>query len=84
MSAVFLVSHTHALRLDDEGDVKILGVFSTEASAKLAIRRAKTRPGFRDHPKGFSVDRYELDRDEWSEGFLTVVARAKKKKPASA
>ncbi len=29
--------------------------------------------GFVDHPDGFQIDRYDLDVDNWTEGFITVV-----------
>jgi hypothetical protein len=28
--------------------------------------------GFRDAPEGFLIDRYQLDRDAWSERYITV------------
>jgi hypothetical protein len=46
------------------------GVYATEEQAKLAIQRLLTRPGFRDHPGGFSIDCYELNKDHWPEGFI--------------
>ncbi|WP_093196242.1 hypothetical protein [Variovorax sp. YR750] len=70
MTDVFLVHHVHQLP-DSEEDVKLLGVFSSEARAVLAIDRARNLPGFSEAPDGFSVDKYQIDKSTWTEGFLT-------------
>ena len=56
---------------DDEyfEDAKLIGVYRTKERAHRAIDRVRSQPGFREHPKGFVVDTYELDRDHWVEGF---------------
>jgi hypothetical protein len=60
---------------EDGDDLKILGVYSSEARAEDRIRRARELPGFRDEPDCFYVNRYTLDRDEWDEGFVSVPYR---------
>ena len=42
------------------------------AVGRAAIARAKRLPGFRNHPRGFSVDPYVVDMTHWDEGFKTV------------
>jgi hypothetical protein len=42
------------------------------ANAEQRIARARDLPGFRDEPDCFVIDGYELDRDEWLEGYVTV------------
>ena len=69
-STVFLVWHSHDL--DEEMDYKLLGVFSTRDRADQRVARARVAEGFRDHPDNFVVDMYELDKDTWVEGFVTV------------
>jgi hypothetical protein len=67
---VFVVQH---VRDDDDSsrcDTKLIGVYSSEREAKLAIDRLRRQKGFIDFPNGFSVDQYELDRDHWTEGFV--------------
>jgi hypothetical protein len=81
MTAVYIV--THAYELDGCEESKIIGAYATLKDARLAVRRKRRYPGFCDHPKGFHIDCYELGRDQWSEGFVTVPAR-KKKQPSSA
>ena len=69
MPAVFVLQH--AYDLDDELEVKLLGVYSSEENARRAVERFKLLAGFRDHPDQFHIDRYELDGDHWAEGFFT-------------
>ncbi|MFI7000009.1 hypothetical protein [Nocardia sp. NPDC050175] len=58
---------------DEEGgdDVKLLGAYSTEQRANERIREAQNLPGFRDEPDCFHIDRYEVDKDEWTSGYFT-------------
>jgi hypothetical protein len=70
MDHVFVVQHEHQLR-DDREDVKFIGVYATREHAERAVERLKQQPGFRDSPQGFSVDRYEVGKDHWTEGFVT-------------
>ena len=70
MNKVFVVQHVH--KLDDEEDVKLIGVYRSAESVKAAAARLSLQSGFKDSPNGFSVDPYELDQDNWTEGFITV------------
>jgi len=67
---VFVVQHVHVLA-DGAEDVKFIGVYSSELSAKGAIKRLREVAGFRDHRDDFVVDCYEVDKDHWTEGFTT-------------
>jgi hypothetical protein len=69
--SVFLLWHSHDIG-DGEMDDKLIGVYSSEAEAEAAMRRKLQFEGFRDAPEGFPIARYELDRDAWSEGYITV------------
>jgi hypothetical protein len=68
---VFVLQHVHELSPDSE-DVKLLGVYSTLDQARAAIARAIGAPGFREAPEGFHIDGYELDKDHWKEGYVTL------------
>lgn len=70
---VFVLHHVHVLdeETDDE-DVKLIGVYSTREKAEQAVERMNEQPGFRDTLDGFHIDRYRLDDDNWTEGFITV------------
>jgi hypothetical protein len=70
MRDVFLVHHIHQLS-DGNEDVKLLGVFSSEESAAHAVDCARKLPGFVEAPDGFSVDKYQIDKRTWTEGFVT-------------
>ena len=70
MDAVYVVQHVHIIN-DDEEDVKMIGVYSTEQLGHEAVARLRLQPGFCDVPAGFHVERYELDKDHWTEGFVT-------------
>jgi hypothetical protein len=71
-NSVFLLMHVHELTPEQE-DIKTIGIYSTEAQAKAAEARAKLLPGFAEAPDGFHIDAYELDEDNWVEGYITYV-----------
>jgi hypothetical protein len=68
METVYVLHH---VRKDDKygDDAKLIGVYRSKASAKEAIKRLSGQPGFRDPPKGFNIEPYQLDQDHWAEGF---------------
>lgn len=68
---VFVVQHVHEV---DEGneEVKVIGVYSSEEAANAAVARLSLQPGFRETTSGFHVDRYIIDQDHWTEGFVPV------------
>ena len=68
---VYIVQHVDD-RGDDDEDVKLIGIYSTEEDARAAIARLVMQPGFRDVPNGFHVDRYTVGEDNWTEGFIIV------------
>jgi hypothetical protein len=70
LSAVYLRWHSHDLG-GGETDDKLIGVYSSEAEAKAAQTRKLQFEGFREAPEGFQIGRIELNRDQWSEGFVT-------------
>jgi hypothetical protein len=70
---VFLLWHTHPRR-GGEDDEKLLGVYSSTELAETARARATKLPGFCDSPEGFEICPYDLDKDEWQEGYVTVPA----------
>lgn len=57
---------------EDTPDPKLLGVYSSEEAASDRIARSSNLPGFRDHPEAFRITRYEVDRDEWPDGYVEV------------
>jgi hypothetical protein len=71
MGSVFVVQHVHVLLCGGE-DVKFIGVYTSELDAQRAVAKLRTAPGFKESPDGFSVDCYELNKEHWTEGFVTV------------
>jgi hypothetical protein len=65
-SAVYLVQHMVG---DREETCKTVGIYTSKEAARLAVRRLRRKPGFCDHPKGFYIDKYLIDKDHWSDGF---------------
>ncbi len=68
---VFLLWHVHEPPVGED-DVKLIGVYSSQELAERAKERVLSQPGFRDAPKGFQIDRYQLDQDHWTEGYVVV------------
>jgi hypothetical protein len=68
MTDVYIVQHCRDLD-DGSEDVKFIGVYSSTEDAEDAVDRLRQKPGFFAYPDGFSIDRYEIGRDHWSEGF---------------
>ena len=49
-----------------------LGVYSTEKKAKEARKKFKTQTNFVEHPEGFSIDSYPVDKAmNWTQGFCS-------------
>jgi hypothetical protein len=73
MAHVFFVQHVHPLK-SNEDDLKVLGIYSTEKCAVIAVERMRALPGFYDVPDGFSIDDRLADEDHWTEGHITAKA----------
>jgi len=71
MDSVFVVQHVHELDEDNE-DVKFIGVYRTLIDAENAVERLRVMPGFKLHLDGFDITEYEINKDHWTEGFVTV------------
>jgi hypothetical protein len=66
---VYLLQHVHSVNDDD--DVKTLGIYSSEACALEAVERFRKLPGFSTAPDGFSVNAFEIDQDHWTSGYIS-------------
>ena len=71
MTKVYVLQHVHSQE-DGNEDVKFIGVYSSRENAQTAITRMRQAPGFSDAPEGFHIDEYEVDKDQWVEGYTTV------------
>ena len=83
MKTVFILQHSNLLP-SGEQSVKFIGVYRTAEAAIAAAQRLAGQPGFSKHPQiiepdttdeeeGFYLDEYELDKDHWTEGCVTMV-----------
>lgn len=79
MKTVFLLEHLH-IHSEDKEDVKAIGIYTSHSNAQAAIGRLVSQSGFSQYPKlinpeqgesgsGFYIDEYELNHDNWKEGF---------------
>jgi hypothetical protein len=82
MKKVFLLQHLH-IDEDECEDAKIIGIYFSYEEGKQAIDRLSKQPGFSefselidptvdDYRSGFYLDEYEVGKDQWQEGFVTV------------
>ena len=70
MRNVYLLWHTH--RLGDGDNEKLIGLNESLAAAKAAQLRIADKPGFALTLQGFEISEYEINKDHWTEGFVTV------------
>ena len=73
MTKVYVLQHVHSLE-DGAEDVKFIGVYSSRENALATIARLSRAPGFSDAPEGFCIDEYQVDKDQWVEGYSTISA----------
>ncbi len=80
MKFVYMVTHEYE-RPTGEEEYKVVGIYHTKHDARLAVRRKRSKEGFRDYPRGFVIAPIEIGRDLWSEGFFTYRYVPKKADP---
>jgi hypothetical protein len=69
---VFILWHTHGENDElREENLKMIGIYSSETEAEAARSRKLQYPGFCDSPDGFEIEIVELNRDQWSEGYIS-------------
>lgn len=68
MKYVYLLQHSYEVNEYDE--TKIIGVYISEKKALDVIEQYKTLPGFKEYSDCFYIDKYELDKNHWEEGFI--------------
>ena len=68
---VYVLQHVHSAENDVE-DVKFIGVYSSRENAQAAVTRLAQTSGFSDALAGFHIDEYQVDKDQWVEGYSTL------------
>jgi hypothetical protein len=71
LTKAYVLQHVHSFE-DGTEDVKFIGVYSSREHAEAAIKRLGQAPGFSDAPAGFHIDEYQVDKDQWVEGYSTL------------
>lgn len=67
-NVIYYLSHEW---YDGEYDIiSDLGYYSTYKKAEIAESQYRLEPDIKDHPDGFVIDAYEIDKMEWTEGFV--------------
>jgi hypothetical protein len=75
---VFVLHHEHHFENGND-DAKLLGVYASREDAQLQIDELyKHQPGFNLPNGGFSIDCYEINKNQWTEGFATIYHGATK------
>lgn len=61
----------HYYEINDFDEAKLIGIYSSKEKAQRALESVENLPGFKDFPKeNFNIDCYEIDEDNWTEGFI--------------
>lgn len=78
MDKIIVLQHLH------DGDSKFIGLYCDMGEVRDLVSEYSSLPGFcnspnliegedrLDQPDGFYADEYELGRNYWSDGFVTV------------
>ena len=70
MTSIYVLQHVHSMQ-DGTEDVKFIGVYSSRENAQAAMTRLGHARGFSDALAGFHIDEYQVDKDQWVEGYST-------------
>lgn len=73
MTKVYVLQHVHSLEEGVE-DIKFIGVYSSRENAQAAIARLSKAPGFCEAIADFHIDEYQIDKDQWVEGYSTLAS----------
>jgi len=71
MKEVYILEHSYEINNLDE--TKFIGIYSSLDEAQKAIERLKKQPGFKDRPNDFHIDKNEINKDNWKEGFVSLI-----------
>ena len=65
---VYLLQHSYEIETGCD-ETKILGIFSSQQMAEEAVEVYRQLPGFRDRKEDFYIDKYEVDKRYWVDGY---------------
>lgn len=66
---VYILQHSYEIGEFEE--TKIIGIYTSEETAMAVKEKYKILPGFNKYTdECFYIDKYELDKNNWEEGFI--------------
>ena len=75
MIKIYLLQHSYEIEIHDDlkvDETKVIGIYSTYENADRVKEKLKVRKGFNRFSEDcFYIDEYELDQDNWTDGFVT-------------
>ena len=74
MEKVYLLGHSYDVAYEGNmyTETKTIGIYSTREKAEEVAERYQHIQGFNKYPAScFVIDTYDLDKDHWTEGFMT-------------
>ncbi|WP_239616848.1 DUF7336 domain-containing protein [Cohnella mopanensis] len=70
MNHIYILEHSY--EIGDFDETKLIGVYSSRDLAQKAIDKYIKLPGFNKyHLDCFHIEKYEINKDHWEEGFIT-------------
>jgi len=57
---------------DGREEIRLVGIYSSEAKAEAALAEVRRQPEFRDHPESLAIYGDALDEIDWREGYVTL------------
>lgn len=77
LEEIYFFQHCYEYEIDGldfklDSTNKVIGIYSSEEKAESVKEQVMVKPGFNRHPDDcFYIDRYRLNEDHWTEGFIT-------------
>ena len=68
MKYVYIVYHLNK----KNDDLKEIGVFASLVGANKVIEKYRQYEGFSEQPLGFFIDRYEVNKMYWQDGYFKL------------
>jgi homoserine kinase type II len=72
-AATVIVWKLYHIRTREDGceDEKLIGIYTTREKARATIQRLSGLRRFKDYPGKFKIFKFTLDKDHWTEGFIS-------------
>ena len=67
---IYELTHTYYDQIQSCDIIMNIAVYSSKVKAEHAIKRLEKHPYFSKHPGEFYIDRWLVNKPEWTEGFV--------------